>query len=219
MKRDTCCQQGKAKCRPGERCSGLCLGCGCTALCSSKTRSTHFAPAFVQLLEGGLAVAVTAAASDGHKNQQVFLADCWGVTGLRYLAPFRNLIFVALTDSLHTCGILGQACVLHLGQSHTPLQWMWRGATCNRMHGACTLYKCKSVFRGLESETPGLLTAKHRPHHLLTAFFPGLNIFVYVVCDYLHHCSFSPTSVLPPHSPARSCHLQRTQRPQTSKTY
>lgn len=48
------------------------------------------------------------------------------------------------------------------------------------MHRACTFYKCKSVFRGLESETPGLLTAKHRPHHLLTAFFPGLNIFVYV---------------------------------------
>lgn len=102
----------------------------------------------------------------------------WQTAGVsqefRHLAPLHNLIL--LPSQICTCGILGQACTLHLGQSHTPLQWTQGVATFNRMHSVCTLYKRKSVFRGLESESPGLLTAKHRPHHLLTAFFLGSNM-------------------------------------------
>lgn len=186
------CQEGQAECGPGQRCSGLCLGCEGTALNYARVREDLHA--WHQRLRSSSRASgggsrrrrwkrTQPTPAGAQRNQEVFLEDCRGVTGaqvtskrdLLYLAPFHNLISLPSHIAYIPAGVRPSLCFAPWAITYT-LQRTWRVATFNRMHCACTLYKCKLIFRGLESENPGLLTAKHRPYHLLNAFFPGLNV-------------------------------------------
>lgn len=165
-----CCQQGKAKCGPRVLWALPWLWGHSFELRSCKTRSTHLPSAFVQVLEGGLAIVVTAAASHDHKNQE--LPGCHRSSGISvpsviwFWCPHRQPIF--LHDFRPSLRFAPWANI------YTSLVDM---ESSNIQQDAQCMYfvQVQFSFQGAGKWNPRLT---NRPRNLLTAFFPGLNIFV-----------------------------------------